>query len=118
MPTAQKPDNEQSRLASLRALDVLDSAPEAQFNALVRAAAYVTGTSMSFLSLVDSSRQWFKASVGLPGITETPRDVPFCAHTILEGEVLEVRDASRDARFFDNPLVTGSPGIRFYAGAP
>jgi diguanylate cyclase len=118
MQTAQKPDNEQSRLASLRALDVLDSVPEAQFNALVRAAAAVTAVPISLLSLVDTNRQWFKANFGLPGVQELPRETAFCAHTILRDEVLEVTDALRDARFADNPLVTGSLGIRFYAGAP
>jgi diguanylate cyclase len=118
MLTAKKPDNEQSRLASLLALDVLDSAPEAQFNSLVRAAAYVAGTPISLLSLVDVNRQWFKANIGLPGLTETTRDAAFCAHTILQDDVMEVPDALRDERFADNPLVTGSSGIRFYAGAP
>src|ERR1700761_5947214 len=118
MLTAKKPDNEQSRLASLRALDVLDSAPEAQFNALVRAAAYVAGTPISLLTLVDANRQWFKANIGLSGIAETSRDAAFCAHTILQEDVLEVQDAQRDDRFADNPLVVGNPAIRFYAGAP
>jgi diguanylate cyclase (GGDEF)-like protein len=118
MLTAPKPDNEQSRLASLRALDVLDSAPEAQFNALVRAAAFVAGTPISLLSIVDAGRQWFKANIGLPGVTETSRDTAFCAHTILQEEVLEVQDALRDPRFVDNPMVIGAPAIRFYAGAP
>ncbi len=118
MLTAPKPDNEHSRLASLRDLDVLDSAPEAQFNALARAAAFVAGTPISLLSLVDSGRQWFKANIGLPGVTETSRDAAFCAHTILQDDMLEIPDAWRDERFFDNPLVVGAPGIRFYAGAP
>jgi diguanylate cyclase (GGDEF)-like protein len=118
MLIAQKPDNEQSRLASLRALDVLDSAPEAQFNTLVRSASLLTGTPISLLSLIDTGRQWFKANTGLPGVTEMSRDVAFCAHTILQGEVFEVLDARCDPRFADNPLVTGSAGIRFYAGAP
>ena len=118
MLTAPKPDNEQSRLASLHALDVLDSAPEAQFDALVSAAAFVTGAPIALLSLVDSGRQWFKANIGLPRLSGTPRDIAFCAHTILQHEVLEVRDTLRDARFINNPLVTGPLGIRFYAGAP
>jgi len=118
MLTAQEPDNEQSRLAALRALEVLDSAPEAQFNALVQAAAYIAGTPISLLSLVDTNRQWFKANTGLPGVTQTTREVAFCAHTILRDEVLEIRDARLDERFADNPLVAGNPGIRFYAGAP
>lgn len=117
MLTAQKPDNEQTRLASLRALDVLDSAPEGQFDALVRAAAYVAGTPISLLTLVDSNRQWFKANFGLSGISQTSREAAFCAHTILQQEVLEVPDAHRDERFSDNPMVVGQPGIRFYAGA-
>jgi diguanylate cyclase (GGDEF)-like protein len=102
----------------LRALDVLDSAPEAQFNTLVRSASLLTGTPVSLLSLIDTGRQWFKANTGLPGVTETPRDVAFCAHTILQDDVLEVPDVRRDPRFAGNPLVTGSAGIRFYAGAP
>jgi len=118
MLIAQKPDNEQSRLASLRALDVLDSAPEAQFNTLVRSASLLTGTPVSLLSLIDTGRQWFKANTGLPGVTETSRDVAFCAHTILQDGVLEVPDARCDPRFAGNPLVTGSAAIRFYAGAP
>lgn len=118
MLIARKPANEQSRLASLRALDILDSAPEAQFNALVRAAALITGAQISLLSLIDTGRQWFKANNGLPSLTETSRDVAFCAHTILQDDVLQVHDARRDPRFADNPLVTGSPLIRFYAGAP
>src|SRR6266702_8875489 len=118
MLTAQKPDNEQSRLASLRALDVLDSAPEAQFNTLVRSASLLSGTPIALLSLIDSGRQWFKANTGLPGVTETSRDAAFCAHTILQDGVLEVPDALRDPRFADNPLVTGSAAIRFYGGAP
>jgi diguanylate cyclase (GGDEF)-like protein len=118
MLIAQKPDNEQSRLASLRALDVLDSAPEAQFNTLVRSASLLTGTPVCLLSLIDAGRQWFKANTGLPGVTETSRDVAFCAHTILQDDVLEVPDARSDPRFAGNPLVTGSAGIRFYAGAP
>ncbi|MFL6600285.1 MAG: putative bifunctional diguanylate cyclase/phosphodiesterase [Steroidobacteraceae bacterium] len=118
MLIAQKPDNEQSRLASLRELDVLDSAPEAQFNTLVRSAALLSGTPVALLSLIDTSRQWFKANTGLPGLIETSRDVAFCAHTILQDGVLEIPDARSDPRFADNPLVTGSAAIRFYAGAP
>jgi diguanylate cyclase (GGDEF)-like protein len=115
---APKPDNEQSRLASLRALDVLDSAPEAQFNALARAAAFAANTPISLLSLIDTNRQWFKANIGLPGLSETSREAAFCAHTILQDDVLVVQDARNDPRFVDNPLVVGSPEIRFYAGAP
>src|ERR1700736_1840836 len=115
---APKPDKEQSRLASLRALDVLDSAPEAQFNALARAAAFATSTPICLLSLIDTNRQWFKANIGLPGLSETSREAAFCAHTILQDDVLVVQDARNDPRFVDNPLVVGSPQSRFYAGSP
>jgi diguanylate cyclase (GGDEF)-like protein/PAS domain S-box-containing protein len=96
----------------------LDSAAEAEFDALVNAAALVCGVPISLVSLVDTRRQWFKANVGLPGVTETPRESAFCAHAILGDDILEVADATQDPRFDDNPLVTGSPDIRFYAGAP
>ena len=118
MLIAQQPKNESSRLASLRALDVLDSAPETQFDALVQAAALVTAVPICLLSLIDSDRQWFKANVGLPGTPELARDVALCSHTILTDDVLEIPDATRDPRFADNPLVTGPLGLRFYAGAP
>ena len=112
------PTNETERMASLRDLVVLDSKPEALFDAITRLASEVCGVPIALLSLVDTERQWFKANVGLPGVNETPRDVAFCAHAILEDAVLEVPDARRDVRFSDNPLVTGAPDIRFYAGAP
>jgi diguanylate cyclase (GGDEF)-like protein/PAS domain S-box-containing protein len=118
MQIAPKPDNEADRLAALQALKVLDSVPEAEFDALVQAASLVCGTPITLISLVDADRQWFKASIGLPGVTETPRDLAFCAHAVLGDELLEVADATLDPRFADNPLVTGVPDIRFYAGAP
>jgi diguanylate cyclase (GGDEF)-like protein/PAS domain S-box-containing protein len=116
-PAAPRPD-EVATLASLRALDVLDSAPEAQFDALARAAAIICQVPIALISLVDSERQWFKANWGLDGVAETPRSVAFCAHTVLGEDILEVPDALADPRFAGNPLVSGAPGIRFYAGAP
>jgi len=118
MPAAPPPANEAARLASLRALGVLDTAPEPEFDALVAIAARLFGTPVSLISLVDAQRQWFKANLGLPGTSETPRDIAFCAHAILGDAPLVVPDAAADPRFRDNPLVTGEPGIRFYAGAP
>jgi PAS domain S-box-containing protein len=112
------PANEVQRLARLRALAVLDSAPEPLFDSFARLAAQIAGTPIALLSLVDDQRQWFKANLGLPGVQQTPRDVAFCAHAILERDVMTVADARTDPRFADNPLVTGEPGIRFYAAAP
>ena len=110
--------DERQRLASLRALMVLDSAPEPVFDTLARLASDVCGTPIGLLSLIDAERQWFKANVGLEGVSETPRELAFCDHAIRQDELFEVGDARQDPRFADNPLVTGAPDIRFYAGAP
>ena len=118
MLTAPVPFDEFDRLRALEQLDVLDSAPEREFDALVATAALVCGVPISLVSLVDSDRQWFKANVGLPGVTASPRDVAFCAHAILGDVIFEVADALADPRFADNPLVATAPDIRFYAGAP
>lgn len=117
-PPAPVPANEQQRLERLRALAVLDSDAEPLFDALTRAAALVTGAPIALVSLIDAHRQWFKSNLGLAGTTQTSRDLAFCAHAILEDRLMEVADARDDARFAGNPLVTGDPGIRFYAGAP
>ena len=111
------PDDEEWRLQSLRDLNVLDTAPEAEFDALVKVASMVCGVPISLISLVDADRQWFKADVGL-GAVQTPRDVAFCAHAILGDQIFEVEDALQDERFAGSPLVQGAPDIRFYAGAP
>ena len=110
------PFDEPERLRALERLEVLDSAPEREFDALVATAALVCGVPISLVSLIDSDRQWFKANVGLSGVTETPRDVAFCAHAILDDGLFEVPDALADPRFADNPLVAAAPDIRFYAG--
>lgn len=101
----------------MRDLNVLDTAPEAEFDALVKVASLVCGVPISLISLVDADRQWFKADVGL-GAVQTPRDVAFCAHAILGDQIFEVQDALLDERFAGSPLVQGAPNIRFYAGAP
>ncbi len=117
MLTAPMPLDESERLRALERLDILDTAPEREFDALVATAALVCGVPISLVSLIDHDRQWFKANLGLPGVTETPRDVAFCAHAILDDGIFEVPDALADARFADNPLVVTAPDIRFYAGA-
>ncbi|TCO75601.1 sensor domain-containing diguanylate cyclase [Chromatocurvus halotolerans] len=111
------PDNETQRLATLHALKILDSAPEERFDRLTRMARRMFGVPISLVSIVDSDRQWFKSSAGLDA-TETPRAVSFCGHAILGDGVFTVEDATRDERFHDNPLVTGDPNVRFYAGCP
>jgi diguanylate cyclase (GGDEF)-like protein/PAS domain S-box-containing protein len=109
---------EEHRLASLRELGVLDTEAEPAFDAVARMAAQVCGAPIALVSLVDAERQWFKANVGLEGMTETAREWAFCDHVIQATGLLEIPDAFQDPRFSNNPLVTGEPGIRFYAGAP
>ena len=115
---APLPPNEAQRLETLRGYDVLDTLPEQAFDDLTLLAAQICQVPIAVVSLVDENRQWFKSIIGLDA-KETPRDVAFCAHSILNPEeLLEVRDAQLDPRFADNPLVTAAPYIRFYAGAP
>ncbi|MBM2622243.1 GAF domain-containing sensor histidine kinase [Actinoplanes sp. LDG1-06] len=114
---APKPDNETDRLAALYSLDILDSAPEQDFDDIVALASNVCGTPMSLVTLLDTDRQWFKARVGMEQ-TGTDRDTSFCAHAIMGRDLLVVPDATKDRRFADNPHVTCEDGIRFYAGAP
>jgi signal transduction histidine kinase/CheY-like chemotaxis protein len=109
--------NEAGRLAALKSLEVLDTPPDPVLDELTRVASRICRTPIALVSLVDESRQWFKARVGL-GATETPRDVAFCAHAIHGTDLFVVPDSHVDERFRDNPLVTGAPHVRFYAGAP
>ncbi|MGN6482281.1 diguanylate cyclase domain-containing protein [Luteibacter sp.] len=109
---------EEQRLERLRNLAVLDTGAEDFFDALVRAAAEVTGMPISLISLIDRDRQWFKANVGLPGVAETPREYAFCDYVVSSGAAVEVPDARMDPRFERNPLVTGAPDIRAYTGVP
>jgi GAF domain-containing protein len=117
MQIAPLPDNETERLKALYDLLILDTPPEERFDKIVRFAADEFGVPIVLVSLLDSERQWFKASVGLD-VCETARDISFCGHAILDSVPMVVPDACADPRFADNPLVTGEPGIRFYAGAP
>ena len=109
---------EESRLSTLQALEILDTDEEAVFDEVVKMAANVCEVPIGLISLIDKDRQWFKAKHGLDAV-ETPRCEAFCAHTILDAKnPLVVNDLTTDDRFADNPLVTGYPGIRFYAGVP
>ena len=115
---APLPANEAERLAALRRYDVLDTPPEQAYDDLALLAAHICQVPMALVSLVDDKRQWFKSRVRVED-TWTPRDVAFCAHTILHAdEIFQVFDAQADPRFAASPLVTGGPQIRFYAGAP
>ncbi len=117
MQIAAIPEDEDARLSALLEYEVLDSEDERAFDELTELASTVCGTEISLISLVDRERQWFKSRVGLDA-RETHRDLAFCAHAILNDAVFEVPNAKDDERFQDNPLVTGEPNIRFYAGAP
>ena len=109
--------NEDERLAALERYQIMDTHSEQAFDALTRIAAMVCDVPIAIITLIDGRRQWFKSVIGLD-LTETPREVSFCAHALQSQAMLEIPDASSDARFADNPLVVGRPGIRFYAGAP
>ncbi len=117
MQAAAIPPNETERLATLRALGILDTDAEPEFDELVTLAATLCGTPIGLVSLVDADRQWFKAAIGLPR-GESRRSLAFCAHAILQESVFTVEDATADHRFADNPMVLNQPNIRFYAGMP
>ncbi|PZP93291.1 MAG: histidine kinase [Variovorax paradoxus] len=117
MPSAPLPADEDARLRALRALLVLDTPPEERFDRVVRFAAEQMDMPIALVSLVDGDRQWFKSRIGMAA-AQTGRDISFCAHAILQPGTFVVEDALLDARFADNPLVTGAPHVRFYAGAP
>lgn len=111
------PVDEEERLSQLRSLAILDTPPEERFDRVTRMARRLFGVPIALVSLVDENRQWFKSCFGLD-VSETERRVSFCGHAILNKEALVVEDAMQDERFADNPLVTGEPHIRFYAGQP
>lgn len=118
MITANPPENEIERLKSLQNYQILDSLPEEDYDAIAKIASSICNTPIALISLIDKDRQWFKANHGLDA-RETPRDFAFCAHSILEpNDLFIINDATKDKRFFDNPLTTGDPNVIFYAGAP
>lgn len=115
---ADLPPNEAARLEALERYEIMDSAPEKAFDDLTFLASQICQTPVSVITLLDSERQWFKSKVGVEA-PEMPRDVSFCAHALLRpDQLLLVPDAAEDIRFWDNPLVTGDPNVRSYAGAP
>ena len=118
MQTPPTPANEPQRLARLHSLGILDTLPEKAFDDISALAQMICGTPVALISLIDQDRQWFKSRLGIVEL-ETPRQVAFCAHAILDQDhVMVVEDLQQDPRFSDNPLVTGAPDARFYAGAP
>ena len=111
-----KPDAEAARLAALNAYRLLDTPSDQSYDDLTGLAAYICQTPMALMVLLDAQRQWFKSRVGIAAL-ETPRERGFCAHAVLSDRTLIIEDAAADERFAGNPLVTGEPHIRFYAGA-
>lgn len=112
-----KTDDEKARLAALRRYQILDTAPEDEFDDITSLVRQVLDAPVAAISLIDSERQWFKAISGID-VQETPRSIAFCDHTIRNSNPLRVDDTKKDQRFMDNPFVTGPPGLRCYLGVP
>lgn len=111
------PVNEIARLKDLLSYELLDTTPDEYLDSVTHLAQKVFHVKTVLISLIDSNRQWFKSRQGLDA-SETPRDISFCGHVILQNDIFEVVDTLEDQRFADNPLVFGNPKIRFYVGIP
>ena len=118
MKSAILPENETERLSLLKSYNILDTSPESDYDDITKLASEICGMPISLITLIDEKRQWFKSKVGMdPG--STPREYAFCAHSLNNPTVpLVINDATKDDRFYDNPLVTGDPNVVFYAGVP
>ncbi|MGY4384515.1 PAS domain S-box-containing protein [Pedobacter sp. UYP24] len=117
MSVSKKKNSEAGRLNALHSYAILNSIPEEDFDRITKLASLICNTPISLISLIDEERQWFKSNLGLE-VTETPKELAFCLHAIAHIGILEIKDATKDERFKNNTLVTGSPEIRFYAGCP
>jgi GAF domain-containing protein len=115
--TVPIPRDEKQRLAALVRYDILDTPAEENFDSITVLASHICDTPVALIVLIDHDRQWFKATVGTR-LKETPRAYAFCAHTIMQRELLVIPDAARDPRFRHHPFVSAGPKFRFYAGAP
>ena len=112
------PHNENERIDSLKSYQILDTLSEHEYDALTRLAAQICGTKIALITLIDENRQWFKSKVSLD-VSETPREISFCAHAINSpNDPFIIEDTRLDDRFKDNPIVQGDPGVIFYAGIP
>jgi len=112
------PSDDEARVAALHSYGIIDTPADPAYDAFATLAAGICDTPMALVSLVDASRNWLKASIGFAGVREFPRELSMCTHAVASGKMLEIPDTSLDERFRDNPVVTGGPNIRFYAGAP
>ena len=117
MNTPEQQKSEQERLSALRSYNIMDTIEEDDYDRFTEMAALICDTPVSLITLLDENRQWFKSKKGI-GVRETPRDIAFCHHAIQQDNLFEIPDATADSRFKENPLVTGDPNIRFYAGQP